>query len=48
MGEISLSNGEHINVGRLLMRDSCDAKLYDSLFYSYESSQMSRKSDQWF
>lgn len=48
MGDIILSNGEHINGGRLLMRDTWNAKLYDPLFESYEASQNTAKPDQWF
>ncbi|CAF0961831.1 unnamed protein product [Adineta steineri] len=48
MGDIILSSGEHVDSGRLLMRDTWNAKLYDPLFQSYESSQHSVKPDQWF
>ena len=48
MGQIRLSSGEDVDAGRLLMRDSWNAKLYDPLFHSYEQSQISGKPDQWF
>ena len=48
MGDILLPNGEHVSGGRLLMRDSWNAKLYDPLFESYASSQETEKPDQWF
>ncbi|CAF4909882.1 unnamed protein product, partial [Rotaria sp. Silwood1] len=48
LGDIILSNGDHIDGGRLLMRDTWNAKLYDPLFQSYESSQQTTKPDKWF
>ncbi|CAF3416918.1 unnamed protein product [Rotaria sp. Silwood2] len=48
MGEITLPNGDHVDGGRLLMRDTWNAKLYDPLFQSYESSQSSAKPDKLF
>jgi nicotinamidase-related amidase len=48
MGDIILPNGEHINGGRVLMRNTWNAKLYDPLFESYETSQKTTKPDQWF
>lgn len=48
MGDIILSNDEHVNGGKLLMRDTWNAKLYDPLFESYESSQISTKPDKLF
>jgi nicotinamidase-related amidase len=48
MGNIAMPNGEYVDGGRLLMRDTWNAKLYDPLFQSYESSQKTTKPDQWF
>jgi hypothetical protein len=48
MGDITLSNDEHVNGGKLLMRDTWNAKLYDPLFESYANSEMSAKPDRWF
>ena len=48
MGDIRLSNGEHVDAGRLLMRDAWNAKLYDPLFDSYASSQQTAKPDRLF
>jgi hypothetical protein len=48
MGDIVLSNGDHVDGGRLLMRDTWNTQLYDSLFQSYETSQKSAKPDKWF
>jgi nicotinamidase-related amidase len=48
MGDITLPNDGHVNGGRLLMRDTWNAKLYDPLFQSYENSQKTGKPDQWF
>ncbi|CAF1270379.1 unnamed protein product [Adineta ricciae] len=48
LGEIVLPSGEHINGGRLLMRDTWNASLYDPLFESYQNSQSHTKADQWF
>ncbi|CAF4018459.1 unnamed protein product [Rotaria sordida] len=48
MGEITLPNGDHVDGGRLLMRDTWNAKLYDPLFQSYENSQNTSKPDKLF
>jgi nicotinamidase-related amidase len=48
MGNIILPNGNHVDGGRLLMRDTWNAKLHDPLFESYESSQKTKKPDKWF
>lgn len=48
MGDIPLPSGEHIDAGKLLMRDTWNAKLYDPLFHSYTSSQQTAKPDQLF
>ena len=48
MGDILLPIGEHIDAGRLLMRDAWNAKLYDPLFNRYASSQQTAKPDQLF
>ncbi|CAF1074856.1 unnamed protein product [Rotaria sordida] len=48
MGKITLPNGDHVDGGRLLMRDTWNAKLYDPLFQSYESSQSTAKPDKLF
>lgn len=48
MGHITLSNNESIDAGKLLMRETWNAKLYDPLFQSYEQSQNSSKPDQLF
>ena len=48
MGTIVLPNSEHVDAGRLLMRDTWNAKLYDPLFDSYASNQETKKPDQLF
>ena len=48
LGEIVLSSGENINGGRLLMRDTWNANLYDPLLESYRNSRSLPKADQWF
>jgi hypothetical protein len=48
MGDIVLSNGDHVDGGRLLMRDTWNTQLYDPLFQSYESSQKTAKPNKWF
>ncbi|CAF3805683.1 unnamed protein product [Rotaria sp. Silwood1] len=48
IGEVTLPNGDHVDGGRLLMRDTWNAKLYDPLFQSYESSQSTAKPDKCF
>jgi hypothetical protein len=48
MGDVILPNGEHVDGGRLLVRDTWNANLYEPLFQSYESSQKTSKPDKWF
>lgn len=48
MGEISLPTGERIDAGRLLMRQTWNAQLYDPLQQSYSESLHSDRPDQWF
>ena len=48
MGEMSLPSGEKIDAGRLLMRQSWNAQLYDPLQQSYSESLHSDRPDQCF
>ncbi|CAF3472555.1 unnamed protein product [Rotaria socialis] len=48
IGEIKLPDGKHVEGGRLLMRDTWNASLYDPLLESYNNSQSSSKPDQLF
>jgi nicotinamidase-related amidase len=48
MGDIPLPSDEYVKGGRLLMRDTWNAKLYDPLFQSYKTSLTTTKPDQWF
>lgn len=48
MGNITLPNNESIDAGKLLMRDTWNARLYDPLLQTFEQSQKTSKPDQLF